>query len=104
MKREVEYGSPEQNETVQQIVERFAREGDAALLRYTEQLDRDKLTPRAAARTEEEIQAAYAAGGAAFLTAIRQAAANIRRFTRSRSAIVDGFAAGRHDAGQVSGR
>ena len=36
--REVEYGTPEQNETVKQIVEAVRTEGDAALLRYTEQL------------------------------------------------------------------
>ncbi|QHW31961.1 histidinol dehydrogenase [Paenibacillus rhizovicinus] len=78
--RKVDYGSPEQNETVAQIVEAIRTEGDAALLRYTEQLDRVQLDAAALRVTEQEIQSAYDRVDADFLTAIRQAAANIRAF------------------------
>ncbi|MFC4775689.1 histidinol dehydrogenase [Paenibacillus sp. GCM10023252] len=80
LKREVEYGSPEQNETVRTIVEAVRTEGDAALLRYTEQFDRVALTPASLRVTQEEIEAAYEHVDAAFLTAIREAAVNIRVF------------------------
>lgn len=76
--REVEYGTIEQNETAQQIIAAVKREGDLAVRRYTEEFDRvtiDGLRVR-----EEEIQAAYAAVDQAFLTAIREAANNIRSF------------------------
>ncbi|SDX87873.1 histidinol dehydrogenase [Paenibacillus sp. CF384] len=78
--RKVDYGSPEQNESVRQIVEAVRAEGDAALLRYTEQHDRVKLDESQLRVTESEIQAAYDHVDAGFLTAIREAAANIRKF------------------------
>ncbi|CAH1224624.1 Histidinol dehydrogenase [Paenibacillus plantiphilus] len=80
LKREVEYGTPQQNETVRQIVEAVRTEGDDALLRYTEQLDRTKLDAASLRVTEAEIQAAYAKVDDTFLTAIREAAVNIRVF------------------------
>lgn len=80
LQREVEYGTPEQNETVRQIVEAIRTEGDAALLRYTEQLDRVRLDASSLRVTQEEIEAAYDKVDAAFLTAIREAAVNIRAF------------------------
>lgn len=80
LKREVEYGTPEQNETALRIVRDVKAEGDAALLRYTEQLDKVKLDASELRVTREEIEAAYERVDAAFLAAIREAAANIRRF------------------------
>ncbi|WP_435168275.1 histidinol dehydrogenase [Paenibacillus glycanilyticus] len=80
LQREVEYGTPEQNETVRQIVEAIKEEGDAALLRYTEQLDRVRIDASSLRVTQEEISAAYGKVDAAFLTAIREAAVNIRVF------------------------
>lgn len=80
LKREVEYGTPEQNETALRIVRDVKAEGDAALLRYTEQLDKVKLDASELRVTREEIEAAYEHVDAAFLAAIREAAANIRRF------------------------
>ncbi|WP_366291886.1 histidinol dehydrogenase [Paenibacillus sp. AN1007] len=80
LKREVEYGTPEQNEAVRRIVADIRREGDAALLRYTEQLDRTQLTAAGLRVPQEELQAAYEAVEPSFVTAIRQAAANIRAF------------------------
>ncbi|MCR2803932.1 histidinol dehydrogenase [Paenibacillus soyae] len=80
LKREVEYGTPEQNEAAMRIVGDVKAEGDAALLRYTEQLDRVKLDASQLRVTREEIEAAYDQVDAAFLTAIREAAVNIRKF------------------------
>ncbi|WP_169091124.1 histidinol dehydrogenase [Paenibacillus sp. PL91] len=80
LKREVEYGTPEQNEAALRIVADVKAEGDAALLRYTEQHDRVKLDAASLRVTQEEIQAAYALVDADFLTAIREAAVNVRKF------------------------
>lgn len=80
LQREVEYGTPEQNETVKQIVADLKKEGDAALLRYTEQFDRTALTAAELRVTPEELQAAYSRVEDSFVTAIRAAAANIRAF------------------------
>jgi histidinol dehydrogenase len=76
--REVEYGSPEQNQTVTEIVNAVRMEGDQAVLRYTEQLDRVKLTDMRV--TEEELQAAYSSVEPEFVEALRRAAENIRSF------------------------
>ena len=78
LNREVEYGSAEQNESVRRIVEAVRQEGDAALRRYAQQFDRVSVEELRV--TDEEIQAAYAQVDAAFLAALRQAAANIRAF------------------------
>lgn len=80
LKREVEYGTPEQNARALKIVEDVKAEGDAALLRYTEQFDGVKLGAENLRVTREEIEAAYEEVDEAFLTAIREAAANIRHF------------------------
>ncbi|MFD0712202.1 histidinol dehydrogenase [Paenibacillus sp. GCM10027626] len=80
LKREVEYGTPEQNETVKQIVEAVRLQGDPALLAYTEKLDRIKLEAHELRVSDAEIQAAYEQVDEAFLAAIREAAANIRSF------------------------
>ncbi len=78
LQREVEYGSPEQNQSVKSIVERVKREGDAALLRYTAEHDRVQLQSSQLRVTEDEIQAAYSRVEASFVTVIRKAADNIR--------------------------
>lgn len=80
LKREVEYGTPEQNEAALKIVADVKAEGDAALLRYTEEHDRVKLDESSLRVTEQEIQAAYGRVDAEFLAAIREAAANVRAF------------------------
>ncbi|AIQ50222.1 histidinol dehydrogenase [Paenibacillus sp. FSL R7-0331] len=80
LQREVEYGTPEQNEAVKQIVAAVRKEGDTALLRYTEQFDRTVLTAAELRVTPEELQAAYSRVEDSFVTAIRAAAANIRAF------------------------
>ncbi|WP_020621069.1 histidinol dehydrogenase [Paenibacillus daejeonensis] len=80
LSREVEYGSAEQNASVDQIVTDVRNEGDAALLRYTEEHDRMKLEAASLRVTQEEIQAAYQEVEDDFLVAIRAAADNIRAF------------------------
>ncbi|GIP48927.1 histidinol dehydrogenase [Paenibacillus sp. J53TS2] len=80
LRREVEYGSPEQNEAVKTIVQAIKMEGDAALLRYTEQFDGMKLEASGLRVTKEELKAAYDVVEPSFVTAIQAAAANIRAF------------------------
>jgi histidinol dehydrogenase len=80
LERESEYGSPEQNAAVKEIVDAIRQEGDDALLRYTAAFDKVTLTPERLRVTNEEIQGAYANVEPEFLTALRQAAANITAF------------------------
>lgn len=80
LQREVEYGTPEQNRAVKEIVADVKKEGDAALLRYTQQFDGAALVPGQLRVTAEELQAAYGQVEESFTTAIRAAAANIRAF------------------------
>lgn len=78
--REVEYGSPEQNAAVNEILNAVCMEGDAAVLRYTERFDRVKLEAGQLRVTEQEILAAYDRVEPRFIEALRRAAANIRSF------------------------
>jgi histidinol dehydrogenase len=80
LERESEYGSPEQNAAVKEIVEAIRKEGDDALLRYTAAFDKVTLSPEQLRVTDEEIQGAYAHVEPEFLVALRQAAANITAF------------------------
>jgi histidinol dehydrogenase len=80
LERNVDYGTREQNEAVQKIIQDVAEGGDAALLKYTAEFDRMTLTSSELRVTEEEIQAAYAQVDEEFLTALRLAADNIRSF------------------------
>jgi len=80
LNRENDYGTPEQNEIVKTIVQAVRTEGDTALLRYTEQLDRIRLTAGQLRVTDEELQAAYQKVEPSFVEAIRAAADNIRAF------------------------
>jgi histidinol dehydrogenase len=80
LERESEYGTPEQNAAVKEIVEAIRKEGDDALLRYTAAFDKVMLTPEQLRVTDEEIQGAYSRVAPEFLTALRQAAANIKAF------------------------
>ncbi|WP_044480762.1 histidinol dehydrogenase [Paenibacillus antibioticophila] len=80
LRREVEYGSPEQNKAVREIVAQVKQQGDAALLKYTEQFDRVHLTAGQLRVMEEELAAAYRQVEPSFVEAIAAAAANIRAF------------------------
>ncbi|MCP1310032.1 histidinol dehydrogenase [Paenibacillus tyrfis] len=78
LQREVEYGTPEQNESVKRIIEEVRRDGDAALRKFAQQFDGVKIGELRV--TQEEIEAAYAHVDENFLAALREAAANVRRF------------------------
>jgi len=78
LKREVEYGSEQQNQDVKAIIARVRAEGDQALRDYA--VEFDKVQVDALKLTKEEIQTAYEQVEPAFIDAIRQAAANIRAF------------------------
>ena len=80
LERESDYGTPEQNAAVMEVVAAVRKEGDAALLRYTEKFDKVKLTPDRLRVAPGEIEAAYAQVEPEFLAALRKAAANIRAF------------------------
>ncbi len=80
LKRENDYGTPEQNEVVKAIVRDVRSEGDAALLRHTEQLDRVRLTADQLRVTDEELKAAYDHVEPSFVKAIQAATENIRAF------------------------
>lgn len=80
LRREVEYGSPEQNEAVRNIVAGIKRDGDTALFNYTEKFDGVKLDAGMLRVTPEEIQAAYGQVDDKFVAAIAAAADNIRAF------------------------
>ncbi len=78
LRRELDYGTEEQNATVLEIIRRVRAEGDAALFRYAEELDRVKIGDLRV--SAEEIQKAYGRVDSEFLEALREAAANIRAF------------------------
>ena len=78
--RAVEYGTPEQNDAVKRIIEDVRQDGDAAVLRYTEQHDRIQVELTQLRVDESELEAAYASVDAEFLSALRAAARNIRDF------------------------
>jgi histidinol dehydrogenase len=78
LERKVEAGTAEHQEAVRRIIGDVRRDGDAALRRYARQFD--GVTVDELRVGPEELEAAYAQVDAAFLAAIRQAAANIRAF------------------------
>ena len=80
LKRESDYGTPEQNETVKEIVKAVRAERDAALLRYTEKFDGVRLDAGRLRVQDSELKAAYEQVEPSFVTAIRAAADNIRSY------------------------
>ncbi|TVX88025.1 histidinol dehydrogenase [Paenibacillus agilis] len=80
LEREVDYGTAEQVAVVKRVVQDVRQNGDAGLLRYTEQFDKMVLTAEQLRVSEAEIQAAYQEVEPAFVTAIQEASANIRAF------------------------
>ncbi|WP_138495345.1 histidinol dehydrogenase [Paenibacillus pinistramenti] len=80
LQREVEYGSPQQNAAVKEIVQQIKQEGDAALLRFTEQFDRTRLEAGQLRVTQAELEEAYTQVEPSFVKSIRAAAEKIRAF------------------------
>lgn len=68
--------------TVETILNDVARNGDKAVLRYTEQFDRAKLKPSKLRVTEEELQQAYRATSADQKKAFRESIAAVEEFHR----------------------
>lgn len=80
LQRDVDYGTPEQNASVKEIVAAVKAQGDEALLRYSKQFDGVELEVSQLRVTEQELKAAYAKVEPAFVQAIVSAANNIRAF------------------------
>jgi histidinol dehydrogenase len=80
LQRDVDYGTPEQNAVVKQIVAAVKAEGDQAVLKYSKELDGVELVASQLRVTEQELKAAYAKVEPAFVQAIVSAANNIRAF------------------------
>lgn len=77
-KREVEYGTPEQNEAVKRIIAAVAEGKDDAVRAFTKQFDKVEIEELRV--SEAEIQAAYEQVDPAVVESLRRAAANIRAF------------------------
>ena len=67
-------------QTVNAIIDRVRREGDAALFDYTRQFDGYDLTPQTIKVTEDEIREACDAVGEELMGVITRAAENIRAY------------------------
>lgn len=80
LQREVDYGTPEQNAAVKDIIRAVREEGDQALQRYTELFDKVSLSGAPLRVSPEELTAAYDRVEPTFVEAIRAAAAQIRAF------------------------
>ncbi|SFS96933.1 histidinol dehydrogenase [Paenibacillus sp. 453mf] len=80
LQRDVDYGTKEQNEAVRQIIQDVRSDGDAAVLKYTALHDRTEISAAELKVTEAEMNAAYDVVEPSFITAIRAAAHNIRKF------------------------
>ncbi|MEM6451383.1 MAG: histidinol dehydrogenase [Cyanobacteria bacterium P01_D01_bin.105] len=74
----------EQEVAVREIVDAVRQEGDAALLRYTEKFDLQKLTPRNIRVDGAQLDAAYQQIAPSLLKAIQKACSNIEHFHRHR--------------------
>lgn len=77
-RRAVEEGSAEQERRVREILSAVQKEGDAALRRYTKELDGAELSDFQV--DEAESEEAYRQVSPAFLQALRRAAERIRRY------------------------
>src|SRR5512143_620815 len=75
-----ETATEEVSVAVKEIVERVRKEGDPAVLVYTEKFDKVKLTLKDIRITPDEIKAAYAHVEATKVDALKLAAQNIRTF------------------------
>ncbi|MFD2671010.1 histidinol dehydrogenase [Marinicrinis sediminis] len=78
LERTFEYGSPEQNESVQAIIQHVLKEKDQALFALSRKLDKVEIDTLRV--SEAEMLDAYAHVDEPFLTSLRLAIDNIRRF------------------------
>lgn len=70
-------------ETTNAILEAVRREGDAAVVRFTDQFDKVRLSPDRLTVSEREISEALDQTSPELLSALRDAAANILRFHKA---------------------
>lgn len=78
LKRSIDQGTKEQQEAVEKIIASVRKDGDAAVRSFTEKFDQATLENFQV--TKEEMEAAYAEIDDQVLEALREAAANIRKF------------------------
>ncbi|ANE46833.1 histidinol dehydrogenase [Paenibacillus swuensis] len=78
IQRDAEQGTQEQNEAVRDIISEVKRDGDDALRRLSAKFDGVSVDQFLV--TDAEVEAAYAKVDEAFLSALREAAVNIRLF------------------------
>ena len=78
LKRSIDQGTKEQQEAVEKIIASVRKDGDTAVRSFTEKFD--KATLENFQVTKEEMEAAYAEIDDQVLEALREAAANIRKF------------------------
>nr|WP_263324888.1 histidinol dehydrogenase [Neobacillus sp. Marseille-Q6967] len=78
IKRSIESGTAEQLAVVKNIISEIRNRGDEALREYTEKFDRVLLNSFSV--TEKEIEEAYQKVDAEFVSIVKEAAENIRRF------------------------
>lgn len=84
--RRVEAVNKNVESTVRTILEAVKRQGDAAVIRYTWQFDRVKLTPRQLRVSEKEIEEAYRQADPAVVESLRYAAERIVSFHQKQHA------------------
>lgn len=78
IKRSIESGTSEQLSVVKSIISDLRSRGDEALREYTKKFDRVQLASFSV--SEKEIEDAYAKVDAEFVSIVREAADNVRRF------------------------
>ena len=99
LERKVEYGTPEQNETVARIVEAVRRKAMRRCCGIRSEFDGVRWMPARCASRTTRLQAAYAQVDAGFLDGAPAGGREYSRVSREAEAqFVDGRAAGRHDA------
>ena len=103
LKRENDYGTPEQNEVVKAIVRDIRSEGDR-LARHTEQLDRVRLTADQLRVTEEELKAAYDHVEPSFVKAIQAPRKTYALSCEAEAEFLDGSSSRRRSWGRSFAR
>jgi len=76
----LDLGGSDLDKRVGEILKAVQKEGDEAVIRYTEMFDRLKLTPETMRVTKDEISAAYKAADAKVIESLKYAAGRITAF------------------------
>ncbi len=86
--------------SVRSILDAVQRQGDAAVIRYTKQFDRIRLTPKQLRVTEKEFEEAYRQADPAIVESLRYAAERITAFHQKQHASSWSFTNGGITLGQ----